>query len=398
MMNNYVINPAVTGMYDYFEATTNYRNQWVGITDAPRTYILNVHGPHKFKNYGLGGAIYADVTGPTSRTGIAFSYAYHFQLNEKQKISLGLSGGLLQFKVDGTKITLLDQGDLVLTNTLMSTIVPDFGFGAYWYEKEKFYLGVSVPQFIQNRLQFFDNSTQTLSKLTAHYFINGGYNFTLNEKFSIEPSLLIKYADPVRAQFDIGTKVMYDKMVYLGGVFRTEDAFSILVGYVTPDQKFSFGYAYDITMSNISNYSGGSHEIMITARFGNIKSKSGSGSKSKKLSKLEKLEQKLKELDEKEEELDEELESEEDQTDQNKSKELNNDDWKKEIEKELSELETKDRALRAKVRKLREQAKDAGFDSPNDANFPGQKEYLDALDEIKAIYSRKQELDKLLDK
>ena len=70
IFNKYVFNPAVTGTEDNFSATANYRYQWQGITDAPRTYILSLHGPHKFKNFGLGGALYTDVTGPTSKTGM----------------------------------------------------------------------------------------------------------------------------------------------------------------------------------------------------------------------------------------------------------------------------------------------------------------------------------------
>lgn len=396
MMNRYVINPAFTGIHDYFEANTNYRNQWVGITDAPTTYILSVHGPHKYKSYGLGGAIFADVTGPTSRTGISFSYAYHFKLNDHQNIALGLSGGLLQFAVDGTQINLIDPGDLVLTNTLMSTIVPDFGFGALWYKKDKYYVGFSVPQFIQNRLQFFDNSTQTLSNLTAHYFLNAGYKFEVHELFSIEPSMLVKYSPPVIPQLDLGAKFYYDDVIYLGTVFRTQDAFSILVGYTTPDQRFTFGYAYDISTSNINNYSAGSHEIMVAARFGNVKSKS---KKKKKMSKLEQLEQRLKELEEEEAELDESLYDDGENLEEAPKKDVETDiepeSEADKLSKELEKLEKQDRELRQKVRDLREEAKSEGK-SPNDSSFSKRQEYLDALDDIKAIYLRKKEIDKLL--
>ena len=54
IFNKYIFNPAVTGTEDNFSATANYRYQWQGITDAPRTYIMSVHGPHKFKSFGLG--------------------------------------------------------------------------------------------------------------------------------------------------------------------------------------------------------------------------------------------------------------------------------------------------------------------------------------------------------
>ena len=177
MLNRYVINPAYTGTLDHYEASTNFRYQWVGLVDAPRTYMLTVNGPSNSRSYGLGGALYNDVTGPTSKSGIYLSYAYHLKINTEQRLSMGLSGGVMQYKVDGTKVTVFDYGDQVLTNQKLTTLVPDFGFGLMWHKEKKFYLGLSVPQFIQSPISFTENNTQSLSNLTTHFFLNGGYTF-----------------------------------------------------------------------------------------------------------------------------------------------------------------------------------------------------------------------------
>ena len=85
MMNNYAINPAVAGMQDYYQIRTTIRNQWVGIEDAPTTNILSVYGK-RGNNVGLGGIVFNDQVGPTSRIGANMSYAYHFNLSKKIKI------------------------------------------------------------------------------------------------------------------------------------------------------------------------------------------------------------------------------------------------------------------------------------------------------------------------
>ena len=54
MINDYVLNPAVAGNNNYFEGKSDNRYQWIGITDAPRTYMLSVHGPHKNQKMGFG--------------------------------------------------------------------------------------------------------------------------------------------------------------------------------------------------------------------------------------------------------------------------------------------------------------------------------------------------------
>lgn len=267
MINSYVLNPALSGTKDYFEVLSNNRYQWVGVVDAPRTYVLSANGPYKSKNMGYGGYVFTDITGPTRRIGLTLSYAYHLKLNDTYKLSFGLTGGLLQFSVDGSKINLRDENDLALSGGMQSVIVPDFGFGTLLHT-EKYYIGISIPQLYQSRLKFFDYSTSSLSKLATHFYLMGGYKYTLNEKIMIEPSVLVKYVYPTPLKIDIGVRAIYKDMVWAGVAYRTNDAIIALVGY-THQNYLTFAYAYDITTTNLRNYSTGTHEIMFGLRFNN---------------------------------------------------------------------------------------------------------------------------------
>jgi len=373
MLNQYIINPAYTGLNDYFVASTNYRNQWVGIEDAPRTYALTVHGPGKSGKYGLGGSLYNDVTGPTSKSGMYLSYAYHFQVSPTQNVSMGISGGIMQYKVDGTKITVFDPGDQVLSNSRLTTLVPDFGWGVYWHQKDKFYLGLSTPQFIQSRISFLENNIKSPSILTIHYFLNGGYTFDLGDNFDIEPSFLTKYSYPTDVQVDIGARVIFRKFLWVGGVFRTDDAVSAIIGFSTPNDQLDFGYSYDLTTTNLSNYNFGTHELMVTAKFGKKKSYSSKG-KDKK-SEFERLQQEYEQYEN--EELDEQ--------ENKKSVE--------EIKKELQEATENDKLLRDKIRSFREEAKTLGYDSPEHVDYAGRDEYLKTLENIKKNFDKKVSLE-----
>ncbi|MFL5765660.1 MAG: type IX secretion system membrane protein PorP/SprF [Bacteroidia bacterium] len=271
MINDYVMNPAIGGSNPYFEGKSNNRYQWIGITDAPRTYILSVNGPTKKLNMGLGGVLFTDIVGPTRRTGLYGSYAYHMKINENVKISLGISAGILQFMVDGSKITLRDPGDNVISSGLQSVIIPDFGAGIYAYRKDKkWYVGASVPQILQNKLKFFDNGTSTLSKLATHVYAQAGYRFDITDDISIEPSTCLKYVSPAPLQFDLGVRAIYKDKVWLGGAFRYLDAVSAMVGY-TMQENITFAYSYDFTMTNIKKYSTGTHELMIGIKFHKVK-------------------------------------------------------------------------------------------------------------------------------
>lgn len=273
MINNYAMNPAVGGSNPYFEGISTNRYQWVGLTDAPRTYILTAQGPTRSLNVGLGGQVYTDIVGPTRRTGFSLSYAYHLKMSTKVKLSLGLSAGMVQFMVDGSKVALRDPADMVIVNGIQSVISPDFGAGLYMYSTDKkWYIGASVPQILQSNINFVEVSTATLSKMTRHYYITGGYKFNMNTDFVLEPSTCIKYATPAPVQFDLGLRVIYRDKMWIGSAFRYLDAVSAMVGYKL-QENITFVYSYDFTTSNVRKYSTGTHELMIGIKFHKVEPK-----------------------------------------------------------------------------------------------------------------------------
>jgi type IX secretion system PorP/SprF family membrane protein len=267
MLNEYPMNPAVGGSNPYFEGVSNNRYQWIGITDAPRTYMLSVNGPTKNLKMGLGGQLFTDIVGPTRRTGLYLSYAYHLKVAEKVKVSLGLSGGLLQFMIDGSKITLHDPKDNVISGGVEKALIPDFGAGIYAYSTDKkWYVGASVPQIMQSRVRFSDYTYTGLSRLATHYYVTGGYKFSLGADFKVEPSACLKFVQPAPFQFDLGLRAIYKDKIWIGGAYRHLDAVSAMVGFIM-QENITLAYSYDFTMTNIKKYSTGTHELMIGIKF-----------------------------------------------------------------------------------------------------------------------------------
>ncbi|MCW3078552.1 MAG: hypothetical protein JWO32_3161 [Bacteroidetes bacterium] len=266
MLNEMAINPAVAGKDDYADVRSNNRYQWVGITDAPRTYMLTAHGPIKAKNMGIGMHLFTDIVGPTRRTGFTLAYAYHIKLNKKDvRLSLGLNAGILQWGIDGSKLVLHDDGDQSLVTTYQTTYVPDLGAGIYFHKKDRFYLGFSVPQMYQAPIGLYTGVPRN-SKLVSHFNLNGAYKFDLGEDFKLEPSFLAKYANPVPIKVDVGLRLIYKEQIWLGGAYRSNDAFTALIGYMYKNYLL-IGYSYDYTTTNIRKYSTGTHEIMLGIHF-----------------------------------------------------------------------------------------------------------------------------------
>lgn len=276
--NNYAYNPAVGGTESTVNVTSNHRYQWVGLQDAPRTYTLTVNGPTKNLKMGLGAFLFTDHVGPTRRTGLQFSYSYIFKVTEKIKLSLGLSAGILEWKLDGHKIHLYSAGDQVLVDAVMRDIVPDASFGFHLFH-DKWYFGASAPNLLQNKLRFSNTQYTSLSRLEDHYYINGGYKFDIGDDFQIEPGVIVKFVTPAPVQVDPMVRLIWKEQLWIGGVYRAmfgvdgmaSNAASAMIGF-TYNKNLQIGYAYDFSMSNLNNYSNGTHELMLGVKFNRARS------------------------------------------------------------------------------------------------------------------------------
>jgi type IX secretion system PorP/SprF family membrane protein len=263
MVNDFAMNPAIAGTQPYFQAESDNRFQWIGITDAPRTYMLTFNGPITEQHIGIGAYIFTDITGPTRRIGFTSCYSYHMKITDGLNISLGLSAGLLQFAVDGSQVNLDQPNDQALANNLEEVIVPDLGFGAYLYG-DKFYVGASAPQIIESKLSLTSFS-DAQNQLATHFYITGGYNFTFGD-WGVDPCIVVKYVNPAPVQFDLGARILYKQKIWIGGGYRTLDAAYAMIGYTYQDY-LTIGYSYDYPISDIRQYTFGTNEIFIAIKF-----------------------------------------------------------------------------------------------------------------------------------
>ncbi len=270
MLNDLAINPAVAGKNDYADVRSNNRYQWVGITDAPRTYMLTVHAPFKKRNMGLGAQVYTDIVGPTRRVGISLSYAYHVKLTGKTRLSFGISGGIQQWGIDGHKLVLHDEGDNNLLIQYQTKTLPDFGAGVMVHN-DTWYLGFSAPQLYQSPIHLYKNGDNK-GTLVTHFMVNGAYKFKLGDDFKLEPSFLVKYANPAPVKVDVGLRCIYQEQIWLGAGYRHNDAFTALIGFMYKNYLM-IGYSYDFTTTGLRKYANATHEIMLGLRFSRQQSK-----------------------------------------------------------------------------------------------------------------------------
>lgn len=256
MQNDFVLNPAVAGSYDYSPILLTFRSQWTGFNDAPTTQTVSAHTGLN-KTMGVGGFLFNDKTGPISRMGLQLAYAYHLRTGPKSHLSFGIGAIMYQHVLDKSLITLDEQDDNALLGDKTRKFLADAVFGVK-YQFEGFYLGFSSPQLIQSELKI---NTSKENKLVRHFFVNSGYKINVTEDFVIEPSVLFKAITTAPMQIDGNLKFIYQDMIWIGTSYRDADAAVIMVGIKRG--SFQFGYSYDATLSEIKKYSSGSHEIVM---------------------------------------------------------------------------------------------------------------------------------------
>jgi type IX secretion system PorP/SprF family membrane protein len=267
MNNTIAVNPGYAGTSEALSLTALHRSQWVNFEGAPTTQTITMHAPLKNNKMGLGISVINDKIGPVNTTGAYVDYSYMLKLNEKSKLSFGLSAGINYMQAGLANLRLIQQNDIAFQEDVNSKLLPNFGFGMYYYTK-CFYAGISSPKLLENN--FNNNTIDGTTKLATekrHYFFIAGGVMRLNSEVEFRPTTFVKATMGAPIEADITASFILNKRVLIGGMYRTGDAIGLLAGYYITNQ-FHVGYSFDWSYGNRTFlYNQGSHEIMLTYDF-----------------------------------------------------------------------------------------------------------------------------------
>lgn len=270
MFNGLLLNPAYAGSRELWSATALGRYQWTGIEGAPRTATLSLNGISANERSGFGFSLTEDRLGITSQTITNLMYAYRMSLGPGT-LSLGIQGGINLFQNRWSDAVTVDpdQGVPMVNST---ALLPLAGTGAYYYG-ERFYLGFSVPNLIENKYKN-PNSVggDVASRQRRHYFSTAGVVIPIGSSLDFKPSVLMKLTESAPVEFDFNAAILYKNMFWVGASYRTGDALVFMAEYVH-NNTFRIGYAYDRTLTELSTVNNGSHELMLGIDFGFAKSR-----------------------------------------------------------------------------------------------------------------------------
>lgn len=269
--NRFIYNPAFTGTESMSNAFLIHRSQWKDIPGAPVTYALTVDGPVASNKIGLGLSLFNDQMGIFNRSGLYASYSYRFTLADDHDLTLGLSAGVLDNKIDFSNSNAYDVNDPLLYNQTQRKVTVDANFGVAYMWKD-LYVGVSVPQLLGNKVNYLETNTNVYTTLKRHLISSVGYKVTISQAAEIDflPSLMLRYVGGAPVQLDINANFAWKDMVRAGFSYRLGYAVGFNIG-TKLNKNLIAGYSYDLVLSTLGNYSGGGHEVMLGFTFGGNK-------------------------------------------------------------------------------------------------------------------------------
>lgn len=255
MFNGLSINPAYAGSNDLINITADIRNQWLGMKGAPTTQTLSAHSPVLNDQFGLGVIFINDKVGVTNQQELSVNYSYKINLLN-QSLFLGLKIGMNNINCKFDKLMLDERTDANFLNN-EKKVLPVFGLGAYW-KSSNYYVGMSIPQLYK----FF--SSKNISpdfKIQKLAFLTGGCIINLNEELKLKPSMLAKANFSSVFEFDLSSSIYYKENYMVGLSYKSLNAMSIFFE-IGLNQKYFFGYSYDIATTRLIHNQSGSHEIL----------------------------------------------------------------------------------------------------------------------------------------
>lgn len=271
--NNYIL-----AEYPY-SVSASSRFQYLGVglnwKDAPNTNVINAEWVNDNLNSTFGLQLISDKIGLLGNSGAYLSYAYKLRLSRREEkfLSFGISAGAVNYysKINGADFPIAEP-DIVPT----STFLPDLNIGIYYRNEDKYYLGISFPQFMNLTAKFKSAEKELFSiKRYRHIYAVGGVYipfdfFGLGDETAIlDVSGWIRYLPNQLPVLDGNIRYQHNQTFWFGAGVSTSATSHFEVGFLAGktiglfDNQIKISISYDVPFGRSIYYLGSSIEASI---------------------------------------------------------------------------------------------------------------------------------------
>jgi type IX secretion system PorP/SprF family membrane protein len=278
--NPLYLNPAFAGTARCPRLCMNYRNQWPQLSGTFVTYSASYDQHIETIQGGVGLLVMQDRAAQSTlkTTTVSGIYSYQQPITRKFSIKAGLQASYFQKSLDWSKLTFGDMIDPRKGFIYETKDQPrggsvnnvDFSAGLLGFS-DKFYGGFAVHHLNEPN----ESLIVGVSRLPMKFTMHAGAVIPINKRrkddqATISPNLLYRRQGEFQ-QLNIGMYVSKGPLVagvwFRGLLFgeKYRDSFIATIGIQS--DAIRFGYSYDVTISELTPSTGGSHEISFTTTF-----------------------------------------------------------------------------------------------------------------------------------
>jgi type IX secretion system PorP/SprF family membrane protein len=275
------VNPAITGRDRYPMVSLSHKRNWIGTKNAPATTCagasfrlgtFDFYTPTMMINrgrflsrdrMGFGGFAMIEQNGPLAQFYSSVTYAYYVPLNDSRttELSFGLSAHVQHTGVNEDMLDPNEPGDPALANLNDLPYKADGDFGMLFHTKQ-FQVGCSFNELFHTQSPLEDSRYYNNS---MDFFFQTGYKFYLR-RFDLEPSVFLARIDKDPLYLYTQIKAYYKDYNWLAIAYKSSGTLTVSIGFRVGRLHLAYGYEQSIT--GMSTYFSGSHEIMLGMNIG----------------------------------------------------------------------------------------------------------------------------------
>ena len=268
--NVYLVHPSAAGIGNCGKIRLTYRQQMLGVEDAPSLQTLSFHTRITDK-MAIGAIAFNDENGYHAQQGFLATYAYHINFGNEaamNQLSFGLSFMFSQNSVD--------QSDFIDFDPVISQGVEsssyynaDFSLGYHYMDSFSYFtiknLLLTPRDLVSNRFE---------SNNLRRYLLTFGYYMGRGNSWQFEPSAMFQFIEytgeylvdlNIKAYKNIGDKSqIWAALSYRMNFDVNEERFRQITPIIGINYKrFMFSYTYSAQLGDVVIDSGGNHQITL---------------------------------------------------------------------------------------------------------------------------------------
>lgn len=266
-INPFSLLPAYAGIHNSKTLFIDYRSDWSGLNGGPTTYQLSYNDKLKEK-VGLGGRFIYDKTDIFKQILILGTYTYEVKVAEGHLINFGLSAGFFRNSIDLAKYfnDPAYVNDAVLIYGMEKSKIKFASDFSALYRYKKAEAGILFSNLMFGTAKY--RNTDLRYKPLKNYLFHGSYLFSIDDKWSIKPAVILRGGQNIPVQFEIAPTVTWNNHFWGTTVYRTGGIFGLGLGGEVYE-GILVNYSYNLS-SNVELNTFGSHQLSLGVRIFNF--------------------------------------------------------------------------------------------------------------------------------